>query len=258
MYSSDGDITNNYITNKLTACGIAEGDTVMISCRLPFIGKLATAITFVDLSKIIIENISTLIGEKGTIVVPSYSYSFCMNNDFDQKNTPSTLGDFFETFRQQYAVGRTLDPIFSVCAKGKNTDFLINGPNDNCFGEKSFFGRFHSLPDAKFLLIGLNYHNITNFHFVEQINKISYRYIKEFPGKIIMPDGSKVARIQKYFVRNLDLDYEFKNFFKYIEKNELSRVTKFGNTTIKMIKEKVFFNAVTSLLKKKENFFLKI
>jgi aminoglycoside 3-N-acetyltransferase len=258
LHSREGDITDDYIADKLTSLGVSEGDTIMVSCRLPFIGRLAIGTTFVDLAKAVIENIYTLIGEKGTMVVPAYSYSFCRSEDFDPSHTPSTLGIFFETFRHQYARGRTLDPIFSICARGKNADFLLNGPDDDCFGPNSFFSRFHGLPESKFLLLGLNYHYITNFHFVEQMNRISYRYIKEFPGKIVMPDGQSTHRIQKYFVRDLSIKYEFSGFYNYIEENKLGRVAAFGNSEIKVIDDKRFVQAVTDLLRKNETYFLKV
>jgi len=257
LQSSDGVIDAAYIRRKLTASGIVSGDTVMVSCRLPFLGALASGATFNDFSSCLIHEGLGLIGPKGTMVVPAYSYTFCKKQEFNVLTTPSTLGDFFESFRQMSGVRRVPDPIFSVSVIGKNADFLLGGRHDDCFGKDSFFDRFHSLDVAKYVLIGLNYHYITNFHHIEQVNKITYRFIKEFPGVIVMPDGTRAERIQKYFVRHLDQSYDFEPLFKYIAEHSLGQSLVFGNTFIKTIEEKVFFEAVTQLLKRDEKFFLK-
>lgn len=256
MISKDGPITRDYIKDKLSICGISKGDIIMVSCRLPFLGELAKDKTLIDLSKLIINEILDLIGESGTMVVPSYSYSFCRKQEFNVNSTPSTLGVFFETFRKMEGVVRTPDPIFSVCIKGATAEFLSGGRCDDCFGVDSFFDRFHSLGTAKFLLIGLNYHYITNFHYIEQTNKVSYRFIKEFPGIIVMPDGAKFQRIQKYFVRDLEQYYDFRPFFDYLEKNDIGKIVTFGNSTMRIISDKVFFDTVSKLLREKEKYFL--
>jgi len=256
MNSRDGELTESYIANKLISLGISEADTVMVSCRLPFIGRLTAGTSLEDLSRAIIEGISNRIGEKGTIIVPAYSYSFCRGSDFSPEDTPTTLGFFFETFRRRFARGRTLDPIFSVCVKGKNCDFLLNGPDDDCFGENSFYSRLHSLADCKFLLIGLDYHYITNFHFVEQTSGVSYRYIKEFPGTIVMPGGRNIHRVQKYFVRPSSLTYDFKSFLGHLQENSLGQTIPFGNVEMKTIRENTFDRTVADLLRKNESYFL--
>lgn len=255
--SVDGNIDKDYVRKKLIEVDIAPGDSIMCSCRLPFLGTLGENTSFADFSNLLIDEILDIIGPDGTMVVPAYSYTFCEKQEFDPLLTPSTLGIFFETFRKMNGVVRTLDPIFSVCIIGKQAKFLSGGNNDDCFGKDSFFDRFHSLCDAKYLLIGLNYHYITGFHHIEQICNVKHRFIKEFSGTIVTSNAEKIQRVQKYFVRDLNQNYDFEPLFKYIAEYNLSKNSVFGNSTIKMIKERVFFETVTKLLRTNERCFLK-
>ena len=256
MTSKDGEITREYIGKKISSCGISKGDAVMASCRLPFLGTLAGNKTVEDMSKLIIEEILEAVGKDGTLAVPAYSYSFCRKEEFDPGSTPSTLGTFFEAFRKSEGVIRTHDPIFSVCIKGAQAGYLSGGASDNCFGPGSFFDRFHSLKGSKYLLIGLNYHYITSIHYIEQTNKVSYRYIKNFAGTVVMPGNSRVQRLQKYFVRNLDQFYDFRPLFAHLERIRAGATVPFGNSTMRTITDKLFFDTVSKLLKEDERYLL--
>ena len=81
----------------------------------------------------------------GTLVIPSFTYSFNRNESFDVDRTKSSLGNFSESFRKMDDVTRTRQPIFSFCSLGKHSELFCSSDITDCFGELSGFGLLHSL-----------------------------------------------------------------------------------------------------------------
>ena len=78
---------------------------------------------------------------EGTVLVPTYTYSFCENQIFDVKNTPSTIGPVTEFFRKQKNILRSKDLIFSVAVIGpKKENFLVKLPY-TCSGQDGVYIR---------------------------------------------------------------------------------------------------------------------
>ena len=68
-----------------------------------------------------------LIGKNGTIICPSFSYSWGQDKKkkiFDINNTQGKTGVFSEYLRQQRGSKRTLDPMFSFISIGKKSLIL--------------------------------------------------------------------------------------------------------------------------------------
>ena len=53
-----------------------------------------------QLLETLIQEFKTCVGDKGTLIIPTFSYSFSKNQIFDVKNTKSTTGALSENFRK--------------------------------------------------------------------------------------------------------------------------------------------------------------
>ena len=63
-----------------------------------------------------------ILGEDGTLVVPTFNYSFTQGDVFDIRHSPSSVCVISEYFRNRTGVVRSSDPIFSVAAKGRHAN----------------------------------------------------------------------------------------------------------------------------------------
>ncbi|MHA1764680.1 MAG: AAC(3) family N-acetyltransferase [Promethearchaeota archaeon] len=169
-----------------------------------------------------IDTFKAVVSENGLILMPTYTYSATKNEVFHIQNTPSTVGALTEYFRKQKSVHRSLHPIFSYAAWGKNAEDFLKIDNFDCFGENSIFEKFFRL-NIKYVLFGVDMqHGATFVYYSEEKAKVYYRYHKIFKGRIKDDDGSinKVVNV-KYFVRNYDIPYE--DYWYDLEKIALER-----------------------------------
>ena len=67
-----------------------------------------------------------LIGKNGTIIIPTFTYSFTRTRKFDVLKSKSEIGNFSENYRLIYPRNRTSHPIFSCIIIGKNKSFYLN------------------------------------------------------------------------------------------------------------------------------------
>ena len=94
------------------------------------------------LCKKFFEALINKIGRNGTIVVPSFSYSFPQKKIFFPEHPVPEMGIFSNWIFGLSESYRSIDPCYSISAIGKLAKKLtINSP-ENSFDEKGFFGRF--------------------------------------------------------------------------------------------------------------------
>jgi len=151
-----------------------------------------------------LNQIINFIDEKGTIIIPSFSYSFTKNEDFDVHNTPSDLGAFSEAFRGLSGVLRSKNPNFSVCSIGKYAKEYSNSSIYDCFGKNTAFDLMQK-HNAKIVCLGCDFSRITFVHYLEQEIEVPYRYLKTFSG--IIKDEERIEKINNtYYVRDLSFE----------------------------------------------------
>jgi aminopeptidase-like protein/aminoglycoside N3'-acetyltransferase len=192
----------HYNKNKfklaLQAAGIRKGDRVFghfATLKLGFPEELAQGVSAFD---VIYQAIMEVIGEEGTFLTPTYTYSLCKGEIFDPDTTPSSVGPFGETFRQLKGVKRSLDPIFSVSGIGPAVDDLFHDLPHDCFGEDCLFDRLGKA-GVKLCNIGLDLYWTTSVHCVEQSENVNHRYLKYFTGNIKI-NNEVVKQTWKFYV----------------------------------------------------------
>lgn len=139
----------------------------------------------------------------GTLIVPTFTYSFTKGEDFDAAHTPSDVGQFSEGFRSFPGVQRTRHPIFSVAATGPGVTAVLASRLDDCFGPGTLFDLLYR-HDAKIVCLGCDFGKITFVHYVEQRFGVSYRHPKSFSGHLV--DGGRRSPLTtNYLVRDLTM-----------------------------------------------------
>lgn len=240
-------MSNLDISKSLEMAGVDKGDTVMMHAD----AGVAAQINFHNS-----DNLQNLINEiikyfnKGTLVVPTFTYSITENEIFDKNKSPSKVGLFSEKFMFTKGVKRNNHPMFSVGLIGKHTSEYINSNNKDCFGEDTSFDLLMK-HNGKIICLGCDFSRVTFVHYVEQKKNVPYRFIKKLKGKIL--ENGKVKNIQtSFYARKLkeksscNLDY-----MKDIAiKKKILYQGSFGRFPIMAITAKNFFDLASNLIDK--------
>ncbi|AGI72505.1 putative aminoglycoside3-N-acetyltransferase family protein [Octadecabacter arcticus 238] len=234
MYYSQQDIVG-----ALKNAGINEGDTLFSHSNLGYFGMLQGAKSNLDILNAFKNALFEVIGEEGTFVVPTFTYSFGSDKEekvFDVKNSASKMGSFAEFIRLRDDAARSEDPMFSVAAIGPNAERLTKDAASECFGRDSFWGRFHDMGGK---ICNFNLDSGSTFvHYVEKRLQVPYRKDFKFSGQIISSNGTKRDKEVVFFAR----DFEDKNSAAYFERLDviakntgLAKQAKLGRGSIVVI-----------------------
>jgi aminopeptidase-like protein/aminoglycoside N3'-acetyltransferase len=176
----------NILTGALQELGARPGDVVMLHVNAAALGLHAEGDTA---HAALLDAVRSALGPEGTILVPTYTFSFCRQEEFDPATTPTTGGPwspsagFLEYFRRLPDVVRSGDPIHSIAGQGPRAAALLAGVPPTCFGEGSVFHRLVEA-DALICMIGLGLEEATLRHHTEEIVGVPFRYRKLFTGRV--------------------------------------------------------------------------
>ena len=210
------------------------------------------------------EILQSLLGKNGTLICPSFSYSWGKSSKekiFDINKTPGKTGIFSEFLRLKKKTIRTPDPMFSFIIFGKKKNFFSNTGNDS-FGRKSVFEKMHQT-NAKLISFGLNKFDPTFVHYVEQffdenIKKINYRKKFKFKG-IFKKKRNKTKKIHFSFMRPLNSKriYSEKKIKYQLKKKKLIKSIVIHQGLIQITSCQSFFEEGIKGMTKDINFFNK-
>jgi aminoglycoside 3-N-acetyltransferase len=192
------------IINALRIAGAKNGDILFSHSNLGYFGMLEGAKINLDILNAFKEAIFEVIGEQGTLVVPTFTYSFGsdkLEKVFDVKNTASKMGSFAEFIRLNKNALRSEDPMFSVAAIGAHSELLTKNTSIYCFGANSFWDRFYKL-GGKICNFNLDAGS-TFIHYAERLICVPYRKDLTFSGQIVTAGGDRCEKEIVYFARNL-------------------------------------------------------
>ena len=165
---------------------------------------LADDVPYDTLSKKIMGLFEDLYSPK-TILVPTFTYTYTKSGIYNKMESPSEVGRFSEEIRKVYGSEyRTNNPVFNVIDT-KKYFAKYNLKEETAFGNDSLM---HLLHDKGHIVINLNVEKFisTYLHFLEYHHNVPYRYIKSFPGEVIISPKNTKQVDYKYHVRDLDAD----------------------------------------------------
>jgi len=254
LYKADNkNIYYSDFVSSLREAGIKNGDTIFVHSRISAFGKLCT-FDKNFLLQALSDALKECVGKDGTIIMPTFTYSFDKNEAFDMDNTKSTVGVLTEFFRKEKDVSRTIHPNHSAAIWGKNKNNLLKISKDT-FDENSILGKLHKL-NGKIVFLGAPFQSCTFIHYIEQMHKVPYRYMRKFRGKIIAHGKEYEDEISFYNKYNFFFSL-FSKLEKYLLNKGLMREVKIGNGDILMVESDILFKEGHDLLDKDIYFFLK-
>ena len=126
-----------------------------------------------------------------TLLVPTFTFSFCNGNDYGVQTSRSKMGALNEYIRKLPGAIRSVDPLMSSVLIGEDRD-LVEDLGKHSIGANSTFDKLHRRGAAvKFLFVGTTVSEcFTYTHYVEERLAIPYRYNRDFTGGITDGDRS--------------------------------------------------------------------
>lgn len=133
------------------------------------------------------EVLSDLLGERSALF-PTFDYTYGATRTLDLKNSRTPCGALGNFFIKHFPEQRTHTPIFNFAIKPGTVNFSHRAA-DNAFGPRSNFGELHE-NDGYLFFLGSPFRLSNTFsHYIEERANIGYRYLKDFPGTLVLPDG---------------------------------------------------------------------
>lgn len=191
------------IVASFRQAGVERGSVVMLHADAIVLAQLPPMANEARYA-VLFDALEEILGSDGTLVMPTFTYSFTDGDDFDVGRTPSKVGALTEFFRTSPEVLRSRDPIFSVAARGRLAEAFATVPTHDCFGPQSAFGLLDQ-NDGILACFGCAFDRITFTHYVEQNAGVDYRSFKMFAG-LSMENGEARRSDVRYFVRDLSRD----------------------------------------------------
>ena len=206
-------ITVIELVNIFTNLGLSKGDIVIAHISLRSMGYIVGG------AETVFNALMNVLGDKGTIVVPSQTVEISDPKDWQyppvpkdwieiiKENLPpynpktsysSTMGEFSNFIRMLPESNRSNHPMYSFSAIGNEAIFITSGEKlDFPFGKGSPLDKLYNL-NAKVLLVGTDFESNTSIHFAESI--IGRESIKE-TSKVVINGKEKWETFL-----NVDLD----------------------------------------------------
>lgn len=184
-------VTLNDIVRALRKAGLKPGDVVNIHSRLFAIGSVQ-GVEVRNIPAVYLHAFQQVIGESGTVVVPTYTTSFGrFGTPFVLEESPSEMGVFSEYVRRSYQAIRTLHPIQSLAALGGKAEVLAKDHPRWNVGFDTVWDRMLK-HNGKVVSIGiLPSRSMSFMHQVEFLACVPYLYHKILRGEVYA-EGSRI------------------------------------------------------------------
>lgn len=247
----------NDLRDALSRLPLEQGDVIFTHSNLGFFGRPEGVPEINQLCEMFFEAIMEALGEKGTLVVPTFTYSFPRKQIFSPLETPSAMGAFAEWVRCHPDSIRSEDPCYSVTAIGDDATSLAGNVPSNSFGDDSFFDRFYRMGGK---VLNMNFDAGSTFiHYVERKLEVPYRFDKTFSG-VIARNGEMHPASSTIWVRYLSddaLEFDSKPFNKLARENDMFRVESLGRGQIGVISAQDTYKLIFKTLPKRPWFLTK-
>jgi aminoglycoside 3-N-acetyltransferase len=220
------------LTNGFRGLGLAQGDLLLVHSSYKSFGAMQGG------PQAVIDALLEVLGESGTLVMPTFNFDFCKGEPFDVRSTASQMGIITELVRQMPRARRVFHPIYSFCAVGALADEIATLQNKSSYGADSLFAELMD-HDGKIMIIGLSYNDsMTFFHYVEEMEGVDYRYLKDFTGKVINAEGQQATDTFQMLVRDWDRGVvtAVDPMGEVLEQEGVVRIRQIGEATAKLVR----------------------
>ncbi|MFA6078167.1 MAG: AAC(3) family N-acetyltransferase [Candidatus Omnitrophota bacterium] len=239
------DVTREDMLKAFKAAGISKGDIVLVFSNLGRLGRVKDAKSKQESLNTYLNALTESVGaQDGTIVVPTFTYSFAHGKAYDHEKSPSELCMFGEFVRNQKDSVRCLHPHFSFAALGKNKNLICDNVSRSAFGYESVFDRLYK-KSAKILFLGTNItEGLTFFLYIEHMVGVSHCYHKAYFTPVYK-DGQLVKGPFFSFVRHLQPGFQadLSSFERDLKKEDLVKESDLGSGKIQLVYSREAFDS---------------
>ena len=191
-------LTFNDLVANFQVLGLQSGDTLLVHSSYKSFGGVEGG------PQTVIDALLSVLGDEGTLIMPTFNFDFCKGQPWDVRTTPSHMGAITNMVRENPEARRVFHPIYSFAVLGKHADFLTRERYKSSYGANSLFAKLRQL-DGKIMVIGLIYNDsMTFFHHIEEMEGVDYRYMKEFTGLVTDENGNTYEDTFTMLVRDID------------------------------------------------------
>lgn len=231
--------------------GVGHGEVVYLTGN---IGRLGL-IQHMDKAEIVAAHfdvIMELLGDSGTLVVPTHSFSLCNSSTpFCMTGTPSETGAFTEYVRTLPNAVRQYHAFSSRSAIGRQAMQICGECSSHAYGYHTPFQKMIA-SDGIFISIGMPAtHSVSLVHQAEFVMGVPYRYTKEFEHPVLL-DGKTFLDTFYLFVTHHDVDIDRdKNcriFGRFSENYHLQHC-QFGLSIAQSFRMRDFMESTTLLMR---------
>jgi len=176
-------VTEKDIVARLRSLGVKEGEVLLCHSSLSSFGKVEGG------AESVIRALATLVGEEGTLAMPTFGYAFPPDRaPWDPATSPSQVGLVTEVFRTWPGARRTDQPSHSVSAFGPQAEFITRPyGNFRPYDKLGPFGKMYRL-GARILFLGCGLSPNSTLHACEDWAEMPYLGPTEV--HVREPDGS--------------------------------------------------------------------
>lgn len=239
------------IVKAFRNCNIHPGAVLMLHSDSIFLAQ-TTEMSLEERYALFFDAMDEVLGDDGTLVIPTFTYSATKGEVFSVDNTASTVGGMTDYFRKLPGVFRSSDPIFSVAARGRQAQEFSEVGYEDVFGSGSVFDLLDRYDAWLGSLAGKFL--VTHTHFIEQALNVDYRHFKEFPYTVENKTDIKKG-VLKYFVRDLERksDMDLTRLMKILIDNEVLHSEEIGRFNLNTVKCGDFRNYLENLVSVQSN-----
>lgn len=171
------------IVKGLREAGLKKGDIVLVHSsfsKMGFIDGVNSDDQEAFFEKILKAFDEVIDFNYGTLVVPTFTHEYARNKEpFIYETTSSEVGKFTEYVRKHKDSLRSLHPIASFSAIGKDKFVICSNVSISCYGINSVFERLIDM-DAKMMFFGASMKHMTLKHHMEHVMGLPYVYHKAY------------------------------------------------------------------------------
>ena len=229
---------------------IKSDSTLLIHSALANLGR-HNACPLGAIPSLWIETLCEIVKD-GTLLMPTFSYTFPKTRFLDLNIAVSEVGILSEAFRKTTYL-RSNHPMFSFCGKGKNAREILIPKNTgewNPFLKDSVYHRLY-LENAVMAFVGIDIRVCTYMVYVEAMCGVKYRYFKPFFGEILTTENSQIKG--KFYHFCLPLSETLKvNYFRVQQQmleNGILKSFPLGASRIYLFYAQDFFDYIKHALK---------
>ena len=198
----------HWLSERWRASGIENGDLILLHTDIIRTLAIMKRKGYKPCVKVILDSFLEAVGEKGTLLVPTFNFDFTKGVPFSITSTKSQMGALTEAARNHPNAVRTGHPVYSFCVLGGLSYKFEGLDNISGYGTDSSFAVLREL-SGKIGVLDLDENNSMTFHHhIEEMMSVPYRYMKDFTGTYYDKFGNRSVKTYSIYVRNLELKVE--------------------------------------------------